>query len=140
MGTVESWGVGRPDFYSDVISSKPIVVKSQSTQTNWQLQKSYTIAAASVSIDTVYTVESGYDLNLELGIISVRDSCINRIEIFAPSSLTGSFRFDMRGDLSSALAGQVIPSGTSIIVYIYNNDAVTSSFSLTLSGMKNRVS
>ena len=137
---VEPWGAGRPDFYQDVLSSKPILIKTEETQAQWKIQKEYTIAAQSVTVDTLYTVEAGYDLNLEVGIISVRDSCINQINLFgASSTLTGDFRFDMRGDLTSAIAGQVIGTGEPIIAHIYNNDTITSNFSLTLTGMRNRI-
>ena len=131
---VEDWGIWRPDFYSDVITSRSVVVEKSNTQINWQIDKSYVVSAASTVIDTVYTVPSGYNLILDTGLISVRDSCINKIQLFTSSSLLGDYRFDMRGDLGSIVAGQLIPSGTAIVAYIYNNDGMTSEFSLVLAG------
>ena len=132
---VDVWGQGRPDFHSDVIASRPIIVEKSSTQINWQIDKSYVVSAASTAVDTVYTVPDGYNLSLDTGLISVRDSCINKIQLYTSSSLLGDYRFDMRGDLGSIVAGQTIPEGTSIVAYIYNNDAVTSEFSLVLAGV-----
>lgn len=133
---VENWGIGRPDFYGDVIASIPTI---QETQTAWKLQKAYTIALQSVETDTIYTVPEGHTLVFGGGSISVKDSCINKLQIFAPDSIIGDFMFDMAGNITQPLTNQTVTAGTDIIVYIYNNDTITSDFSLILSGVLNEV-
>jgi len=139
--TVKSWGKGRPDFYSDVISSRPVIATVQNTQARMLTQASYEVATGAVAIVSFYTVPDGYNLALGGGYISVKDSCINKLRLVTGTEeLIGDFRFDMRGDLAmSALAGQQVPENTTITAYIYNNDVISSEFSLQLSGVLTKV-
>lgn len=103
--------------------------------------KRYTIAAGGATIDDFYTIPTGYSLAIGGGYISVKDSCINQLRITADNiPLVGDYRFDMRGDLSmTSLAGQDISAGTTLVVYIFNNDSIESEFSMLLSGVLNKV-
>lgn len=135
MSEVSEWGVGRPDYYTPVISSRPQILTD--IQTKWAQSATYTVSAQAVSINSFYTVPEGYILEIGGGFISCRDSCINRLRIVANSEeLVGDFRFDIQGAISfSPSAGQTVLAGTEIVIYIYNNDILTSEFSLTLSGV-----
>ena len=130
--TIENWGTGAPDYYKPVIASQPQVL---SNQMKWSQSTNYIVDAISASINDFYTVISEYNLELSLGFISCKDSCINKLRIVADNEeLIGDFRFDMQGSFNFG-AGRVVNSGSTIAVYIYNNDTLTSSFSLTLVGV-----
>jgi len=105
------------------------------------VSKPYTITAGGTTIDSFYTVPAGYILSLGGGYISVKDSCINKLRLVTPTDeLVGDFRFDFQGNLSfAALTGQEITQGTTITAYIYNNDVLESEFSLTLSGVLDKI-
>lgn len=135
MTEVSSWGAGAPDYYKPVISSRPQILEN--SQVKWAQSATYTVSAQAVSINSFYTVPAGYILEIGGGFISCRDSCINRLRIVANNEeLVGDFRFDIQGMISfSPTAGQTVPAGTEIVIYIYNNDILTSEFSLTLSGV-----
>jgi len=132
--SVQSWGSGRPDYYRTAIASRPQVVENQ---TKWQLHKSYTIGAQGSAIGTFYTVPAGYNLAFGGGYITANNSCINELRLIsANESLIGDFRYDVRGDMSvSSLTGQVLAEDTEIIAYLWNNDSLTSIFSLILTGV-----
>ena len=132
--SVKSWGSGRPDYYNTSISSRPQVVENQ---TKWQLHESYTIGAQGAAISTFYTVPDGYNLSFGGGYITADNSCINKLRLIAGNeSLIGDFRYDVRGDISvSSLTGQVLAENTELIAYLWNNDSITSIFSLILTGV-----
>jgi len=133
--TVKSWGKGRPDYYKAAISSRPQVLED--SQVKWTQTTAYTINAGSVVIDTFYTIPDGYTLELGGGFVSCTESCINKLRLVTDSlELIGDFRFDVQGIIMfSATAGQTVPSGETITAYVYNNDALTATFSLTFSGV-----
>jgi len=137
---VKEWGTGKPDYYVLTISSRPVIVEEGDTQVKMLTHKRYTIAAGGAVIDDFYTVPAGYKLSIGGGFVSVKDSCINQLRIFNDDiSLLGDYRFDMRGDLSmTSLAGQEILTGTVLEVYLFNNDAIESEFSLVISGVLNK--
>jgi hypothetical protein len=135
--TVEDWGTGRPDYHSDVLPSRPVI--QPEIQEAWEFQRTYTVSPQSSESEMIYTVPEGYTLTLDGGLVSVKDSCINMIQIFAPNSIIGDLRFDMRGDITIPASSQVIDAETEITVYIYNNDTIQSDFSLALSGVLNEV-
>ena len=132
--SVKSWGSGRPDYYKTAISSRPQVVENQ---TKWQLHNTYTIGAQGSAIGTFYTIPDGYNLSFGGGYITANNSCINKLRLIAGNeSLVGDFRYDVRGDMStSPLAGQVLNENTVLTAYIWNNDSITSIFSLILTGV-----
>ena len=139
MGTVDSWGVGRPDFYKQAMSSRPTILSLQ--QTAWLQSNSYVVGAQSVEIDVIYTVPTGNVLELGGGQVSAKDSVINRLRLVSNNiELVGDYRYDMLGDISlSSLAGQTLSAGDTLTAYIYNNDTLSSNISLTLSGVPKRV-
>lgn len=137
---IDPWGAGKPDYYVPTIASRPVVVDEQLEQVKWIANETYSIAARAVAISDIYTVPTGYSLSFGGGHISVKDSCINNLRLLAGSeSLIGDFRYDMRGDfIMTSLSGQVISAGTTITAYVYNNDTLTSEFSLTATGVLTR--
>ena len=139
MGTVDSWGVGRPDFYKQAMSSRPTILSLQ--QTAWLQSNSYVVGAQSVEIDDIYTVPTGNVLELGGGQVSAKDSVINRLRLLSNNiELVGDYRYDMIGDISlSSMAGQTLSAGDTLTAYIYNNDTLSSNISLTLSGVLKRV-
>ena len=131
---LDAWGAGSPDYYKPVISSRPQILDNQ---LKWAQSATYTVSAQAVSINSFYTVPEGYTLEIGGGFISCKDSCINKLRMVADGEeLVGDFRFDIQGQISfSPSAGQTVAAGTEITIYIYNNDTLTSEFSLTLSGV-----
>lgn len=134
--SVESWGKGRPDYYKPSLVSRPIVVESADRQIEWVLDRSYTIAGMAASIDTFYTVPSGYSLSLGMVDVSANESCINKIRILRNSVLIGEFKFDMRGNLTMTdLSGQTLSAGDVLLAYVWNYNTVTDVFSVIISGI-----
>lgn len=134
--TVESWGTGLPDFYITSIASRPTLL--QDSQESWLQSNSYVVSAMSTTIDDIYTVPTGYILELGGGHVSARDSVINKLRIVTDAGveLIGDYRYDMMGEITlSSLAGQIFTAGTTLTAYIYNNDTISSNISLTLSGV-----
>jgi len=137
---LESWGKGKPDYFVPTITSRPVIVDEELEQVAWSEQRTYSIAAGAVAIDSFYTVPAGYRLSMGGGHIAVRDSCINALRLTTPDeNLIGEFRFDVQGNLTmSSLAGQEISENVTLTVYIFNNDSMQSDFSLALSGVLSR--
>lgn len=137
MTILESWGRGKPDYYKPVISSRPQIITESATQIKWTQTTAYVVNAQGVAINNFYTIPAGYNLELGGGFISCKDSCINKLRLLASNTeLVGDFRFDTQGVIMfSSTTGQQIAPSTTIIAYIYNNDTLTSDFSLTISGV-----
>lgn len=132
---VESWGKGKPDYYKPVISSRPVIVESESNQIQWVLNTNYTITSMGSIISTFYTVPIGYVLSLGMIDISASDSCINKLRILKDGTMISEFKFDIRGELSMTnLTGQTLSAGQKLRVYIWNNNTIEDYFSVTISG------
>lgn len=133
---VEVWGVGKPDYWSKAIISRPEVSPSEE---HWTLNKVYTVSGFASAIDDFYTVPENYDLELGGGFISCDESCIQRARLVATPGMIGDFRYDTRGDLIlTSLAGQVVSENSTMTIYIWNNYPAEVSISLTLSGILKR--
>jgi len=134
--TVKSWGTGRPDYSKPTIPSRPTLVDESNTQIKWTENKTYTITSMATAIDSFYTVIPGYNLTLGSIDISVDNSCIDQLRILGNSDVLADFKFDIRGSLIfTALTGQTLSAGETITAYIWNNDAIESNFTLTMSGV-----
>lgn len=133
---VRSWGIGKPDYWSATVISRPEVSPAEE---HWTLNKVYTISGFGAVVDDFYTVPEGYDLQLGGGFISCSESCIQNVRLVATPGMIGDFRYDMRGDLIlTSLAGQVISENSTMTVYIWNNYPAEVNVSLTLSGILKR--
>jgi len=137
--TVKSWGTGRPDYYDQAIVSRPQILED--SQIKWLFQETYTIGALEHEDITIYTVPAGYNLSFGGGQITTANSCINMLRLFyGDESLIGDFRYDMSGDmLVSTFAGQTIAEGVALTGTIWNNDTLSSEFSLFLAGILEKI-
>lgn len=134
--SVEQWGIGRPDYYKPSIVSRPIIVETADRQIEWVLDRSYTVTGMAASIDTFYTVPTGYSLSLGMIDISATESCINKIRILKNSVLISEFKFDMRGYLTmTGLSGQTLSAGDILLAYVWNNNTITDIFTVVMSGI-----
>ena len=139
--TVEGWGAGRPDYHTDSIASRPQVTIKDDTQVEWLESSTYTVGGMGSTSAALYTVPTGYTLELGVGYVSARDSCIHRMRLLANGTeLVGDFRFDMQGEITfSSMTGQTLEAGSILTAYLYNNDSINTEFSLNLSGILARV-
>ncbi len=137
--TVETRGVGKPDYTPAVIASKPTIVEGQE---EWSVQVAVNaLAGGTIYTEDVYEVPEGYRLNLGGLIITCSASCIQKLIIYTPGKILGDYRYDMRGDLVFGdLSSAKMNAGETLTVYIYNNDSVPRDFSLSLMGVLERIS
>jgi hypothetical protein len=130
--TIESWGVGRPDFNKEVLASRPTVLSNQ--QMSWSYSNTFVVGAQDVSSIDIYTVPSNYSLELTGGQISSKESVINKLKLSTNTQdIISDFRYDTHGDI--LLKGQTVGAGEVITAYIYNNEVVSANISLILLGV-----
>lgn len=136
--TVETRGTGRPDYSPLVSISKPVVGVDQEEWSDLTLIEG--LAARTIEERIIYTVPSGYKLNLGGLIVTCSASCIQKIIVYTPGSVAGDYRYDMRGDIDlGVLNSKSVAAGENVILYIYNNDSVARDFSIFLSGVLEQV-
>lgn len=139
--TVESWGTGKPDYYVPTAPGISSVIEKDDTQEEWNVTEDYVISSQTYVTDEFYTVPSGYKLSLGGGFISADKSCINKIKITKNGeTILGDFRFDITGDIKvSSLNSQYVNAGETITVSIYNNNTSEGKFTLTLTGVLEKI-
>lgn len=131
-------GIGRPDYSPLIAVGKPVVGADQVEWSSLTLIKD--LAAATIATRTVYTVPVGYKLNFGGIIITCSASCIQKLIVYTPGSLIGDYHYDMKGDISfGPLNSKSVEAGKDIVLYIYNNDSVARDFSVSLSGVLEKV-
>lgn len=136
--TVKQRGIGRPDYSPLVTVGKSIVGVDQIEWSSLTLIKD--LAAGTVETRTVYTVPANYKLNFGGIIVTCSASCIQKLIVYTPGSLIGDYHYDMKGDIMfGPLNSKSVAAGGDIILYIYNNDSVARDFSVSLSGVLERV-
>jgi len=134
--TVKSWGTGRPDYMSSSIASRPQIIEEQDTQERWTYNNEYTISSQSSTEETIYTVPEGYNLALGLVEISASGSCINKIKVQRDTTTVEQFEFDTHGNAPfSSISGVQIQSGEQVNIKIWNNDHISTVFTLNMSGV-----
>lgn len=135
--TVPALGAGRPDYAGTRTISKSILVENQE---KWTLNMTTKVSGGGCIPLDFYQVPEGKKLHIGGGFISCSASCIQNVRMLHTPGMIGDFRYDMRGELIfTQLAGQTVPSGDKITVYVFNNDTEERDFSVTLTGFLEKV-
>ena len=141
--TVETKGVGRPDYSSEVSASKPVLIEGQTHWSDlWTTQDDFggRLPPGTLTV-SMYTVPMGYRLHLGGGVVSCEASCIQNIALVCTPGIVGDFRYDMRGDIVFGIvAASIIDEGKCLQFILYNNDSVPRHFSVSLIGTLERIS
>jgi len=135
--TVLEWGKGRPDYYVPTAPVRPDILTESDIQTRWFENETYDVPSLSSFTSLFYTIPA--DVHLALGAIDVTcsESCINELRLLdSNNNLLSDIHFDMRGSMVlTDLAGQTLNADETLNVYIYNNNVVYDTFSVTMSGI-----
>lgn len=135
-------GVGRPDYSPQVAVSKPILTPNQTEWAElWTTADDYggRLPPGTLTV-TIYTVPTGYKLNIGGGVVSCEASCIQNIALVGTPGILGDFRYDMMGQIIFGPdSTHVLKAGTALAFILYNNDSVARHFSVSLVGTLERI-
>jgi len=146
--TAVSWAtdekIGTPDHIPQVITTKPVIGVSQIKWAALILRteaEGNPIPSGEFVEVAVYAVPAHYQLNLGAGVITCNASCMQEVVMAYSPGIVGHFRYDMRGDLIfGPLSSTTIPEGSTLMLWVYNRDIMTRDFSISLTGVLEKVS
>ena len=130
--------MGRPDYTPEVAVSKPIVGVLQN---RWSVLWTPTAVAADSMVQSdLYTVPDGYRLHIGASIITCSASIIQMVRMVHTPGIIGDYRYDVKGELIFGPdSATVLEAGDTLTVYVFNNDVVPRDFSVSMTGVVERV-
>lgn len=132
--TVATRGVGRPDYSPEVTPNQGII---GGNQLEWSAYANLNIPALSFTPWTLYTVPTGWNLNILTCIVGCSASCLQRFQIqkivAGVTTTKGVFTYDMAKEINWQRPFYV-PAGGQVFPTFYNLDDFLRTFTITMTG------
>lgn len=125
----------------EIVVTKAVVGRAQVNWSDLYETSDYTpIGANSVRCVDAYTVPAGYNLNLLGGFVSCRAPGWQLLKLVGAPGLVGEYWYYKLGNLFlGSMSSTIITAGNTLSYYIYNYDYVERHFTVSLTGILEKI-